>query len=69
MGDVRIFISYRRHDSEASVGRIFDRLKDRFGAQNVFRDLDTMQPGDEFEKVITDRIARCDVLIAVIGKH
>jgi hypothetical protein len=65
----RIFISYRRDDSSASAGRIFDRLKSRFGEDCVFRDLDTIAPGAEFAKVITEHIARCDVLIAVIGKN
>jgi hypothetical protein len=65
----RIFISYRRDDSSASAGRIFDRLKSRFGDQCIFRDLDTIAPGAEFAKVIAEHIARCDVLIAVIGKN
>jgi hypothetical protein len=65
----RIFISYRRDDSSASAGRIFDRLKSRFGENCVFRDLDTIAPGAEFAKVIAEQIVRCDVLIAVIGKY
>ena len=65
----RIFISYRRGDSSASAGRIFDRLKNRFGENCVFRDLDTIAPGAEFAKVISEHIVRCDVLIAIIGKN
>lgn len=64
-----VFISYRRDDSAASAGRIFDRLTDRFGEENVFRDLDTIEPGAEFAEVIAEHIARCDALIAVIGRE
>lgn len=64
-----IFISYRRSDSSAYAGRIFDRLKDRFDDQNVFRDLDTIPPGAEFAKIIAERISKCDVLIVIIGKN
>jgi hypothetical protein len=65
----RIFISYRRDDSSASAGRIFDRLKSNFGEDCVFRDLDAIAPGAEFAKVIGEHISLCDVLIAVIGKN
>ena len=64
----RIFISYRRNDSSAFVGRIFDRLIEHFGDQNVFRDLDKIPPGAEFAKLIAEQIFQCQVLIAVIGK-
>lgn len=64
----QVFISYRRDDSAASAGRIFDRLTDRFGKDCVFRDLDTIEPGAKFGEVIAGRIAKCDALVAVIGR-
>lgn len=64
-----IFISYRRDDSAASAGRLFDRLADHFGKEQVFRDVDALAPGVEFLKVIEERIAQCNVLVAVIGKN
>ena len=63
-----IFISYRREDSAAVAGRLFDRLSQHFGKDQVFRDIDTIDPGAEFAKVIAERIAACDVLVALIGK-
>ena len=63
-----IFISYRRDDSAASAGRLYDRLVDHFGKEQVFRDLDAIAPGAEFAKVIEARISQSKVLIAVIGK-
>lgn len=64
-----VFISYRREDSAASAGRLFDRFSDALGAEHVFRDIDTMAPGAQFAKVIDKRIGTCDALIAVIGRN
>ena len=63
----RVFISYRRDDSAAHAGRIYDRLRDHFGAEQVFRDIDAITPGAKFAKVIAERIENCDALIAIIG--
>ena len=63
-----IFISYRRDDSAASTGRLYDRLAHHFGREQVFRDLDAIAPGAEFAKVIEERISKCSVLVAVVGK-
>ena len=62
-----VFISYRRDDSRGSAGRLYDTLTDRFGTGRVFRDLDAIQPGAVYEDVIAAAIARCDVLLVVIG--
>jgi hypothetical protein len=62
-----IFVSYRRSDVPGHAGRLYDRLVERFGEDHVFKDLDTMEPGADFEEVIRDTVARCDALIAVIG--
>ena len=64
----RVFISYRRDDSAASAGRLYDRLRERFGVEHVFRDVDIIAPGAEFASVIAERIGQCDALIAVIGR-
>ncbi|MGH8546347.1 MAG: tetratricopeptide repeat protein [Gammaproteobacteria bacterium] len=65
----RVFLNYRREDSEGIAGRIFDRLRVHFGPENVFRDLDTIKPGAEFASVIGEEIAKCDALIAIIGNE
>jgi formylglycine-generating enzyme required for sulfatase activity len=63
----RIFLSYRREDSRHQVGRLYDRLSARFGASDVFKDVDSIPFGLDFRKVLTERVAECDVLIVVIG--
>jgi hypothetical protein len=63
----RIFISYRREDSIAYAGRIYDRLISRFGASNVFMDIDTLEPGVDFIDELERTVQSCDVFLAVLG--
>jgi tetratricopeptide (TPR) repeat protein len=65
----RIFISYRREDSLPYAGRLFDGLAARFGDDQVFMDIDTIQPGDDFLAVIERKVDSCDALLAVIGNQ
>jgi TIR domain len=64
-----VFISYRRDDSAAYAGRVYDRLASHLGEQQVFRDIDTLAPGVEFAAVIRERIRLCDALVAIIGRN
>ncbi len=63
----RVFLSYRRQDSAAICGRIYDRLADRWGTDHIFRDVDSIAPGQAFADRIAETIRACDVLIAIIG--
>lgn len=62
-----IFISYRRTDAAGHAGRLYDQLVQRFGEDNVFKDLDSMKPGAAFAQVIEEAVASSDALLAVIG--
>ena len=64
-----VFISYRRDDSGGFAGRIYDRLSSRLGRENVFFDVDAIPPGRDFVDVLSERVGKCDALLAVIGKH
>ena len=64
----KVFISYRRDDASANAGRLCDWLQRQFKADNVFLDVDKIAPGDDFPKVLQERLAAADVLVAVIGK-
>jgi hypothetical protein len=44
-------------------------LKQKFGSDAVFKDVDSMQLGQDFRKQLKDAVGRCDVLLAVIGQH
>jgi len=63
----KIFISYRRDDSSANAGRLYDRLADAFGAENIFMDVDSISFGLDFAEAIGRAVASCDVLLAIIG--
>ena len=65
----RIFISYRRIDSAGYAGRIYDRLVANFGVEAIFMDVDTIEGGTDFVKVLEDAVQSCDVLIALIGRQ
>ena len=62
-----VFLSYRREETRHIAGRLADRLTDRLGPEQVFMDVDTVEPGADFAAVIAREVASCNVLIAVIG--
>lgn len=62
-----IFISYRREDSEGHAGRLYEDLAERFGKDAVFFDVSAIEPGQDFRHAIDANVARCGVLLAVIG--
>ena len=65
---LRIFVSYRRGDTRYAAGRLSDRLGERFGADNVFVDVQTIDPGDDYRETIEDAVRNCDVMLALIGQ-
>jgi hypothetical protein len=64
---VKIFINYRRDDSAGHAGRLRDRLAPEFGRSRIFMDVAGIRPGAAFAKVLRDKVAACDVLLALIG--
>jgi uncharacterized protein YecT (DUF1311 family) len=64
-----VFISYRREDSGGYAGRIYDRLAGALGSDNVFFDVDSIAPGVDFVDTLSERVGRCDALIALIGRQ
>ena len=64
----RIFISYRRDETAYPAGWLYDRLADHYGGGQVFKDVDSIELGDDFVEVITRAVGSCDVLLALIGE-
>jgi hypothetical protein len=60
-------VSYRREETAYPAGWLYERLAERFGTGQVFKDVDSIQLGDDFVEVITGAVASCDVLLALIG--
>lgn len=65
----RIFINYRRQDSEGYVGRLYDHLLQHFRRDDIFMDVDSIKPGVDFVQALEDAVSACDVFIAVIGRQ
>jgi hypothetical protein len=63
-----IFLSYRREDSAGYAGRLYDDLATQFGDGVVFRDVDTLAPGVDFDEIIRTTISGCKSLLVVIGR-
>ncbi|SRR6266403_497654 len=64
-----IFVCYRRDDSSGHAGRLFDKLGVHFGEDRIFMDIEAIKPGADFVRAIEDSVGRCDILIAIIGRH
>jgi hypothetical protein len=62
-----IFISYRRDDSRDVAGRLVDHLRNTFSSKDLFLDVDTVTPGARFDQVLSERVSRCAVMLAIIG--
>jgi tetratricopeptide (TPR) repeat protein len=65
----QIFISYRREESRWSARSLHDRLCQHFDRDQIFMDLDSIALGEDFVEAIETTVAKCDVLIAVIGNN
>ncbi|MCK6580026.1 MAG: TIR domain-containing protein [Anaerolineae bacterium] len=63
----RIFISYRRQDSEGHVGRLYDHLLKHFRAEDIFMDVASIEPGADFVDALERAVTACDVCLVVIG--
>lgn len=64
-----IFVSYRRQDVPMAAGRLADDLKEVFGERQIFRDVETIEPGEDFVEVLGRALDACAVMLAIIGPN
>lgn len=64
-GRRKVFLSYRRSDTQHAAGRAADKLADRF---ELFMDVDTIPPGVDYTDYLKRAVGGCDVLLAFIGE-
>jgi hypothetical protein len=62
----KVFICYRRDETAAHAGRLYDAMVNRFGEGNVFMDVE-LGPGVDFVERITEVVSGCLALIVVMG--
>lgn len=64
----KVFINYRRGDDSGFAQALFIRLEQVMTAGDLFMDVDSIAPGEDFVQHLDSQIALCDVLLAIIGK-
>jgi TIR domain len=63
-----IYLSYRRTESAAYAGRLFDHLSRHFSPGSVFMDIQGgIAPGQDFARAIESALNACDAVLVVIG--
>jgi hypothetical protein len=63
----KILLSYRRADTRAVVGRVYDRLAAHYGTDALFLDVDDIPYGSDFRVRIADVMRATDVVVALMG--
>ena len=63
----KVFFCYRREDSTHQAGRIYDQFALQFPRRDLFKDVNNMPIGLDFRRVLSEKVAQCDVLLALIG--
>jgi hypothetical protein len=64
----KIFLCYRRDDSQDATGRLHDHLLQVYRSEQIVMDIDTIPPGVDFVDHINEQLERCTAVIAVIGR-
>ena len=67
----KIFISYRRDDSQWQTKAIYEALSRHVAnpKEDIFFDLDSMTVGLNFRQQIETTVQKCDMLVAMIGRN
>jgi hypothetical protein len=65
---LRFFLSYRRDDAGYPASSLYRELTAAFGAENVFKDVDSIALGDDYVHCIISAVTSSDVLLALIGR-
>jgi TIR domain len=64
-----VFLSYRREDAAPYARLLQHELRERFPDDQVFMDLDSIEPGQDFSEVIRQAVGSSAVLVALIGRR
>ena len=65
----KIFINYRRGDDSAFTQALLARLEQAFPPDQIFMDVDSIPAGTDFVDFLSEQVAQCDVLLAVLGRN
>jgi len=65
---MKLFVSYRRSDTQDFSGRLADRLRQTPGVEQVFIDVDGIAPGERFPDKLESSLKQTDANLVVIGQ-
>ena len=64
----KIFLCYRREDTQGFARGIYQSLASKYGHEQVFRDIDSTPAGVRFSTWIESRVGQCNVMLVLIGE-
>src|SRR5262245_11282346 len=67
--NAKLFINYRRDDTRHAAGRLYDHLTTHFSDDQIFMDIDQIEPGEDFVEAINRKVSTCDIAIVLIGPN
>jgi hypothetical protein len=62
-----IFISYRHKDTQGEASRLADDLRAALAGVQIFRDVETIAPGEDFVAALERALSECSVMLVLIG--
>lgn len=62
-----IFISYRHKDTQGEASRLADDLRAALSGVHIFRDVETIAPGEDFVAALERALSECSVMLVLIG--
>lgn len=63
----KVFVSYRREDTDAYAWRLQETLAKEFGMEDVFLDEFSIRPGENWAWTVQQAAAHCSAMVVVIG--
>ena len=66
---MKVFISYRRGDARDFAGRLADRLREEPQIDQVFLDVEGIDPGEDFGSKISNALKQSAACLVLIGKE
>jgi SIR2-like domain/TIR domain len=64
---LKVFINYRHDDTKGTAAALYMKLEERFGAENVFYDNSSLQPGMRWFDEIRSQLSVSGAVVALIG--
>ena len=64
-----VFINYRKDDSSWNALALYNELQKYLPRETIFKDFNTIRPGDDFVESIQKALSHCNVLLVVMSKH